>query len=178
MPLTLHTVPGHARACKALIAAQYNAVPVAVNYLSKKDLADKSWSAKSPLGRVPVLETSNGQYIFEASAIARYIARLNLSTDLLGKSFSDQAMVDSWVDFASNELELPGNILCYPIMGHSQAIPDATEHAKKDLLAALQVLNTHLATRTFLVGNSVTLADICCVSALIYPMKLVLDKTL
>lgn len=37
-------------------------------------------------------------------------------------------------------------------------------------------LNTHLADKTHLVGNQVTLADIVVVSTLLYPFKLVADK--
>ena len=44
------------------------------------------------------------------------------------------------------------------------------------MAAALTILNNHLQTRTYLVGEQITLADICVVSALVYPMKLVCDK--
>ena len=36
-----------------------------------------------------------------------------------------------------------------------------TERAKEDISKALQVLHQHLETRTFLVGERVSLADIC-----------------
>jgi len=42
--------------------------------------------------------------------------------------------------------------------------------------AALTVLNTHLLTRTYLVGDKLSLADIAVVSALVYPMKMLLDE--
>jgi len=47
--------------------------------------------------------------------------------------------------------------------------------AKEDLANALLILNNNLENRTFLVGDSVTLADITIVSALFYPFKLVAD---
>ena len=50
------------------------------------------------------------------------------------------------------------------------------EKAKVDLAAALKTLNDYLLTKTYLVGDKVTLADIVVASALLYPMKLVCDK--
>merc|ERR1712123_392763 len=40
----------------------------------------------------------------------------------------------------------------------------------------MSILNTHLADKTYLVGDRITLADICVASALVYPLKLVCDK--
>lgn len=48
--------------------------------------------------------------------------------------------------------------------------------AKNDVASALTILNNHLLYRSYLVGDQITLADICVVSALVYPMKLVCDK--
>jgi len=53
--------------------------------------------------------------------------------------------------------------------------PAATAKAKDDLKKALGVLDAHLVDKTFLVGHTVTLADITVVSALVYPFKFVAD---
>ena len=57
----------------------------------------------------------------------------------------------------------------------------ATQHryekAKTDLGNALTILDAHLLHRTYLVGEQITMADIVIVSALVYPFKLVTDKT-
>lgn len=66
--LTLHTAKGHYKAMRVLIAAQYNDIAVKVNYVTKADVDSKDWKAKSPLGRVPVLELANGECVFEATA--------------------------------------------------------------------------------------------------------------
>lgn len=50
------------------------------------------------------------------------------------------------------------------------------EKAKADLAKGLAVLNGYLQTKTYLVGDQVTLADIVVASTLLYPMKLVCDK--
>jgi len=47
--------------------------------------------------------------------------------------------------------------------------------AKTDLATGLQVIEAHLADKTYLVGHKITLADIVVVSALVYPFKFVCD---
>ena len=101
MALTLVTYPGNFRAFKALIAAEYAGVEIAV-----KDVDAKAAAKLSPTGKVPVLETPQGT-IFESNAIARYVARLRSDADLYGRTFYESAVVDSWIDFCAHELELP-----------------------------------------------------------------------
>ena len=50
------------------------------------------------------------------------------------------------------------------------------EKAKVDLAKGLEILNNHLATKTYLVNDQITLADITVASALVYPFKLVCDR--
>merc|ERR1712026_242658 len=52
---------------------------------------------------------------------------------------------------------------------------NATDRAKEDIKAALKTLNDHLLTRTFLVGERVTLADIAVACTMISLYKQVLD---
>lgn len=49
------------------------------------------------------------------------------------------------------------------------------EKAKVDLAKGLKVLNDFLASKTYLVGDDLTLADIVVASTLLYPMKLVCE---
>merc|ERR1719391_441940 len=51
----------------------------------------------------------------------------------------------------------------------------ATEKAKEDLKRALSALNAHLLFQTYLVGERITLADICVMSNLLLAFKWVLD---
>jgi len=130
---------------------------------------------KSPLGKIPVLETESGASIFESNAIARYIARLRPDKGLLGATFVENGLVDSWIDFSAHDLELPASLWYYPVLGLTATTPAITAKAKADFGAALKVLNAHLADKTYLVGEKVTLADITVVSALVYPFKFVAD---
>lgn len=172
MSYTLHAPPASFRAFKALVAAEYNGVDVTV-----ADFDAAAVAALSPTGKAPVLQINRtGQVIFESNAIARFLAKIRTDTGLCGDNVMEGAAIDSWVDFAANEVELPASIWFYPVAGYMPFNKDAYGKAKGDLAKALEILNSHLLTRTYLVGDQVTLADITVASALVYPMKLVCDK--
>lgn len=171
----LYTDAGNFRAFKILIAAEYNNVDVEIpEFKVGQDNKTAEFLAKSPLGRVPVLETKAGS-IFESNAIARYVARIRQDTGLTGASFLESAQVDSWVDFCSHDIELPATVWFYPVLGSLPFNGAATQKAKADLAKALTILNNHLADKTYMVGHKITLADITIVSALVYPFKFVAD---
>lgn len=161
------------RAWKALIAAEYNNVKIDVPAFEfGKDNRTPEFVAKNPLGKVPLLDTPQGP-IFESNAIARYVARLRQDSDLFGTSFYESGQVEQWLDFASNELDSPRALWLYPIFGFMQYDQEEYKRAKSEMTKVLTVLDNHLATRTYLVGHKITLADIVVVSALVDLYRLV-----
>lgn len=59
---TLHTDAGNFRAFKILIAAEYNDVAINVpEFKMLKDNVTDEFRRKSPLGKVPVLDTPQGE---------------------------------------------------------------------------------------------------------------------
>ena len=158
--MKLHTYAGNVHALQSLIVARYNGVEIELAPVEMgKDNKTKAFLAKSPMGKVPVLETAEG-CICEAGAIARYVARIRADTNMYGSSFFEAGLVDQWVEFAKNELVMPVGMWVYPILGFIQSNKANTERAQEDLKRALAVLEAHLTTSTYLVGNAVTLADI------------------
>ncbi|KAK6945510.1 Glutathione S-transferase, C-terminal [Dillenia turbinata] len=113
----------------------------------------------NPIGKVPVLETPDGP-IFESNAIARYVTHLKADNPLYGSSAIEYGRTEQWIDFAS--LEIDASILKWliPRLGYQPYLSPAEEAAIAALKRALGALNTHLTSNTFLVGHSVTLADI------------------
>jgi len=176
MTFTLRTYQGNPRAFKVLIAAEYHEIEIKIPpFEMGKDNKTKNFLAKNPLGKVPVLDTPEGA-IFESNAIARYIARIRNDKMLYGKTFFESGQVDQWIDFSSHELEVPLDMWLYPVLGYMPYNAAANAKAKEDVKKALQILENHLLLRTYLVGEQITLADITIASALIYPMKMLLDK--
>lgn len=146
---------------KALIAAEYSGVNIELVKNFEMGVSNKTpeFLKMNPIGKVPVLETPDGA-IFESNAIARYVARLKADNPLLGSSLIDYAHVEQWIDFAT--LEIDTNILRWfiPRIGFSVYLPPVEEATIAALKRALGALNTYLASNTYLVGHSVTLADI------------------
>jgi len=159
---------------KALIAAKYAGVNVETpSFTLGTDNKKPEFLEKSPLGKVPVLETAEGA-LFEAHAIARYFARQ--SKQLYGSTPFEAGAIDQWIEFAANEIELPGNVWVFPILGLIPNNSGATQKAKGDVRKAVDILNKHLLTRTFLVGNRITLADIVVSLSLYHLYQRVLDN--
>jgi len=176
--MRIYTYPENPRVYKALIAAKYVGVEIEVpSFEMGTDNKTPEFLKKNPLGKVPVLETDDGNSVFESNAIARYVARLNPSANLFGKSVYEAALVDQWVDFTVGEIDLPANAWLLPISGYIPNNPQATAKAVQDIRKVLTILNNHLATRTFLVGERVTLADIIVVCSVLKLYQMVLDAS-
>jgi len=178
MSLKLYATPEtKVRTYPALIAAKFNQIAISTPDF-KSGEEKKPEFAKNVTGKVPFLETSGG-FVAGASAVARYVAGLNPSTTLLGSNPLETAQVDSWIEAISQDFEFPVCALTLPAQGRAD-IPDAkvTQEAKKDVSAFFGLVSKHLQTRTYLVGESVTLADIYLFSALVEPFSLVLDRKL
>lgn len=99
------------RAFATLIAAEYNGIAVEVS-------TDLEASKKSPTGKLPLLELPDGTLLFASHAMARYMAGLRTDTGLMGYSLSETSLIDGWVDFAAQELELPACVWFYPVAGY------------------------------------------------------------
>jgi elongation factor 1-gamma len=163
---TLYTYPADAHAQKILIAAQFSGAAVKVE--TKVDA--KLLASKSPMGKAPVLETPEGT-ITQSNAIARYIA----GDKLFGANAFEAAQVNQWVDYCLNEVEVPASVWVYPILGMMNNVAEVTAKGKTDLKKAIMTIEKHLKSRTYMVGEAITFADVALATALLLPMKLVLD---
>jgi len=173
---TLFTYPDNFKAFKALIAAEYSGKKVQVvstppSFVLGETNATKEFLAKFPLGKVPAFESKEGQAFNCANAIAIFLG----NDQLRGVGLDAKTEIQQWISFADNEILPPACAWVFPCMGIMAFNKQASERAKNDLKSALSVLDAHLKTRTFLVGERVTLADICCMCNLILPFKWVLD---
>ncbi|XP_046968027.1 elongation factor 1-gamma [Vanessa cardui] len=173
----LYTYPENFRAYKALIAAQYSGadVKVAPNFVFGETNKSDGFLKKFPAGKVPAYESSDGKVLLtESNAIAYYVANATLR----GSDVATQAAIYQWASWADSELLPASCAWVFPYLGIMQFNKQNVERAKTDLLAALKVLDDHLLTRTFLVTERITLADIIVFSTLIHAFQNVLDSSL
>jgi len=116
-----------------------------------------------------VLETPQGP-LTESSAIARYLASLSTRYSLYPQPTDatdlTRALIDAWIDWAL-VLDKVAESWAYPMLGLRSHEPTAVATAKSDFDKALQTLEIHLKSSTFLVGESLTLADLVVISHLL-----------
>lgn len=161
MALVLHAGSGNKNAFKALIVAEYSGVNVDLVKDFQMGVSNKTpqFLMMNPIGKVPVLETPDGP-VFESNAIARYVARMKADNPLYGSSLIEYAHIEQWTDFSATEVDANIGKWLYPRLGFYPYVAVSEEAYVAALKRALGALNTHLASNTYLVGNSVTLADI------------------
>merc|ERR1712088_737992 len=123
-------------------------------------------------GKVPAFEGADGLCLTESNAIAYYVANDELRG---GSDAAARAQVVQWMCMADNEILPASCTWVFPTMGIMQFNKNATDRAKEDIKAAMKTLNDHLLTRTYLVGERVTLADIAVACTLLNLYKQVLD---
>jgi glutathione S-transferase len=114
--------------------------------------------AKNPNGRIPTLELEDGSHLAESNAILCYLAD---GTPFLPADRLERARVLQWMCFEQYSHE--PNIATVRFWYQSELTDErrALLPAKRELgEAALRVMDGHLRTRRFFVGDAYTVADI------------------
>ena len=131
---------------------------VEVDILSGKSRTPE-FLARNINGRIPVLELEDGRHLAESNAILFYLAE---GTPLLPEERWARAQVFQWMFFEQYSHE-PNIATSRFWLRHT----DFDSHRRrrfaekiKDGVAALQVMEKHLSTNRFFVGDRYTIADI------------------
>ena len=146
---------------------------VCPNFVFGETNRSDAFLKKFPLGKVPAFESNDGKYIAESNAIAYYVA----NQQLRGSTDVEKAQIIQWLGFADSEILPASCTWVFPCLGIMQYNKVATDRAKEDVKSALNALNQHLLTRTYLVGERITLADISVACTLLHLYQYVLDPT-
>ncbi|XP_014242460.1 elongation factor 1-gamma [Cimex lectularius] len=172
---TLYTYPDNFRAYKVLVAAQYGGgnVKVAPGFVFGTTNKTPEFLKKFPLGKVPAFETSDNQYLTESNAIAYYVS----SDQLRGGNAVEKAQVVQWLSYADNEVLPVVSTWVFPYMGMLNFDKKVVNGAKNDMTELLNKLNSYLLTKTYLVGERVTLADVVMACTLLNAYQHVFDPT-
>ncbi|KAI8637273.1 hypothetical protein BD408DRAFT_486323 [Parasitella parasitica] len=172
---TIRSYLENPRVAKAQIAAELSGVEFNVEAFDLTKDVTPEFLNKFPLGKIPAFE-SPVVNLFEASSIAYYAAAQKENNPLLGSSAAEKAEIFQWVLFSENEINTNIGGWVYPLMGYGvylkPSVDAATERTKRALLA----LNKVLQSKTYLVGEAITFADIALVTSLVLGFKTVFDK--
>ncbi|XP_062980145.1 bifunctional glutamate/proline--tRNA ligase isoform X2 [Elgaria multicarinata webbii] len=87
-------------------------------------------------GKENILRVSDQVTFTDVNSIARYLARIATSTGLYGSNLLEHTEIDHWMEFSTTKLSAPSGFA-----------------------SAIQELDNSLSLRTYLVGNSLSLAD-------------------
>jgi glutathione S-transferase len=115
----------------------------------------------NPAGKVPAL-VDGDLVLTESVAIVLYLGEKYPERGLVPTDLKLRTQIYRWLLFAATELEQP---LCriarhtnaYP---ESKRIPGEVPLAREDFQEMARVLEEHISGRQFVVGNSITVADI------------------
>jgi len=165
----LKTYPDNPRVLKAQVTAKYCDVEVDIQSCNMKEGEHKSeaFLKVNPFHQVPTAFTESGDNgVFESNSIARYIARLGASKkNLLGKDALEASRIDAFLD-AGITYETWFGFWYYTHIKLYITEENTLNRAKERLHIMLTNYNRHLGQHEYLVGDSVTLADICLFSSL------------
>jgi len=155
---TLYTYLNNFRAYKALIAAQYSGADVKVDPAFEFGVTNKqeSFLKKFPLGKVPAFESNKKEYLTESNAIAYFMS----SEQFKGSTPYEKALVQQFISYADNEILPASNAWVYPSLSVAQFNKSSVDRAIEDIKGILAYLNNYLLTKTYFVGERITLADI------------------
>jgi glutathione S-transferase len=113
--------------------------------------------ARNPFGQIPVIELDDGRHLAQSNAIIRYLAR---GTELLPDDPFTQAKIDEWLFWEQYSHE-PYIAVCrfhMLYLGRPREAREAWRVERGE--AALDLMERHLSSHPYLVGATITIADI------------------
>ncbi|UXU74750.1 MULTISPECIES: glutathione S-transferase family protein [unclassified Paracoccus (in: a-proteobacteria)] len=114
-----------------------------------------------PFGKAPVLELDDGQLLPESNAILCYLGE---GTRLVPADPADRARMLAWMFWEQNQHEaviaVRGALLTYPHR-RAQATPERLAELLTRGHQLLQIMENRLRDHDWLVGDAISLADVC-----------------
>jgi len=161
---TLYTYPESARAVKVRVAAAYSGAQLKV---VEVQAADKQHP------HVPYFESDDKKvHLMEANAIAYFLA----NEQLRGATAEQTSQILQWVNYGSQDVYSAVASWVFPALSLVESTPQNINRAKDDLRRIFACLNEHLKTRTFLVGERLSLADVALAADLLLAFRHVADE--
>jgi glutathione S-transferase len=138
--------------------------PYELTLMTRDERQTDEHRVRHPLGRVPVLEDSEG-FLFESAGLCLHIGDLYPGAELnwpLGTH--ERALVYQWTLFAMTELE-PATV---EFRQHREDDQARAQAAAERLQLAAAVVEEALDGHDYLVGDRFSVADIVCGAVLLY----------
>jgi len=172
MTLKLHCFGESGNSYKAALALQFAGLEweaVYVDFFNGRSRTD-AYKAINTMGEVPALvDTEHDYTITQSGAIQDYIS--HLSHKLAGNSPEERREVLRWVLFDNHKLSSVAGMTRFLMnfMPEDKRPQEVIQFNLGRLQGAYTTLNTQLEGRDWLVGDTLTNADISCCGYLFYP---------
>lgn len=132
--------------------------------LPKREQRQPAFLARNPAGRVPVLE-DGGLVLPESHAIMLYLAERSAGQTLYPSDLQAQAQVNRWMFWCASHFQPATSVLNWERVVKkliALGAPDPAEIARGERLVqeTAALLDSHLASREWVAGPALTLADI------------------
>ena len=163
--MKLHVFPPSPNAKKVMMAAHEADVPVEISIvdLTKGEQKTPEFLALNPNGKMPVLEYDDGTSLWESNAIVNKLADLG-GSDLFPKSDARFPIVQWQFWEMAHWAPAVGKYVAAALFGQ----PIDHDSAKPALDAVVGVLEGQLEGNGWLVGDSMTTADLSVAAMLCY----------
>ncbi|XP_054834298.1 valine--tRNA ligase [Eublepharis macularius] len=160
--------PDNFQNLRVLVAACYGRQePKVVELPPDRELGSPSFS----LPKLPALETQAGVYVSGPAAVSYLLSPDNMR----GQGPNASALIRQWISYADLEIAPVACTAAFSVLGISKQSKQVSDRALVELRKLLEVLDSHLKLRTYLVGEALTLADVTVACSLLLPYKYVLD---
>ena len=118
---------------------------------------DAEYRAMCPSGNIPAIRVQTGETLWESNTIIRYLCTQDPERRYLSRAPLERARTEAWMDWAGAFQTAVSSIRkSYKPASATQEQIDA---ALARAAPALQVLNTQLEHRNFVMGDNITAAD-------------------
>lgn len=162
---TLYTYADSYRGIKCRVAAAYGGASLKVVEVKSDD---------SSHHHVPAFESDDKKvHLIETNAIAYYLANDQLRG---GNGLEERSRVLQWLNWGSQDVYSAVASWVYPALGLVESTPAHVNAAKNELKNIFEFLNNYFKTRTYLVGERLTLADVSLAADLLLAYEHVADE--
>ena len=122
----------------------------------------------NPVGKIPAID-DDGFTLFESGAIVRYLADKNNSA-LYPRNLKERAVVDAWFEFIGHHVNLAMSKVVFNRLFAPRMKTPVDEQSLKDGLTWLDrflpIVDNQIGSNPFVMGKTMTIADINLLSVL------------
>ncbi|UVO55638.1 glutathione S-transferase family protein [Sphingomonas sp. SUN039] len=153
------------RRVRIFLAEKGLSVPSRLVSIPAGEHKSEAFLAVNPLGQVPALQLDDGTVITESMSICRYFESLHPEPPIFGTGPLGMAETDMWVRRVEFKLMTPLSMVWMHTHPFTARVvkPQYTEFGESNrprVISALAYFDTVLSDRTFVAGDSFTMADI------------------